>query len=155
MTHNALPDFQALAEQTGLPLPPLLAQLLASGQTDYGPDWPATWRERSLQGSPAFISWEDFEWQRAEDARTTISDWLNPEDQDGRRFLPFGESGAGDAFCAGFLYGCHESLPLTESIYLAHACARASLLAANAIDGAKTLAELQAFIHENGQAAFS
>jgi sugar/nucleoside kinase (ribokinase family) len=35
-----------------------------------------------------------------------------------------GSVGAGDAFCAGFLYGCHESLPLTESIYLAHACAR-------------------------------
>lgn len=32
---------------------------------------------------------------------------------------------------------------------LAHACARASLLAANAIDGAKTLAELQLFIKEN------
>jgi len=60
-----------------------------------------------------------------------------------------GSVGAGDAFCAGFLYGCHESLPLTESIYLAHACARASLLAANAIDGAKTLAELQLFIKEN------
>lgn len=60
-----------------------------------------------------------------------------------------GSVGAGDAFCAGFLYGCHESLPLTESIYLAHACARASLLAANAIDGAKTLAELQAFIRES------
>ena len=99
MTHNALPEFQALAEQTGLPLPPLLAQLLASGQTHYGPDWPTTWRERSLQGSPAFISWDDFEWQRAEDARTTISDWLNPADQAGRCFLPFGESGAGDAFC--------------------------------------------------------
>ena len=78
MTHNALPEFQALAEQTSLPLPPLLAQLLASGQTHYGPDWASTWRERSLQGSPAFVSWDDFEWQRAEDARTTISDWLNP-----------------------------------------------------------------------------
>lgn len=60
-----------------------------------------------------------------------------------------GSVGAGDAFCAGFLYGCHESLTLTESIHLAHACARASLLAANAIDGAKTLAELQLFIKEN------
>jgi sugar/nucleoside kinase (ribokinase family) len=60
-----------------------------------------------------------------------------------------GSVGAGDAFCAGFLYGCHESLPLAESIYLAHACARASLLAANAIDGAKTLAELQIFIKES------
>jgi sugar/nucleoside kinase (ribokinase family) len=25
-----------------------------------------------------------------------------------------GSVGAGDAFCAGFLYGCHESLPLRE-----------------------------------------
>ncbi|NUL38496.1 carbohydrate kinase family protein [Kosakonia sacchari] len=50
-----------------------------------------------------------------------------------------GSVGAGDAFCAGFLYGCHESWPLQKSIQLAHACARASLLCANAIDGAKTL----------------
>ncbi|HEE0107094.1 TPA: carbohydrate kinase family protein [Citrobacter gillenii] len=55
-----------------------------------------------------------------------------------------GSVGAGDAFCAGFLYGCHEHWPLEESIRLAHACARASLLCANAIDGAKTLAELKA-----------
>jgi sugar/nucleoside kinase (ribokinase family) len=54
-----------------------------------------------------------------------------------------GSVGAGDAFCAGFLYGCHEAWPLPESIALAHACARASLLAANAIDGAKTLDELK------------
>lgn len=55
-----------------------------------------------------------------------------------------GSVGAGDTFCAGFLYGCHERWSLTESILLAHACARASLQCANAIDGAKTLAELQA-----------
>ena len=60
-----------------------------------------------------------------------------------------GSVGAGDAFCAGFLYGCHESWSLPESIQLAHACARASLLAANAIDGAKTLEELKLFIHDS------
>lgn len=54
-----------------------------------------------------------------------------------------GSVGAGDAFCAGFLYGCHEAWSLPDSIALAHACARASLLAANAIDGAKTLVELE------------
>ncbi|WLI75292.1 carbohydrate kinase family protein [Kosakonia sp. H02] len=54
-----------------------------------------------------------------------------------------GSVGAGDAFCAGFLYGCHEAWPLQQSVQLAHACARASLLCANAIDGAKTLEELQ------------
>ena len=51
-------------------------------------------------------------------------------------------------FARGF-YTAATSLSLTESIYLAHACARASLLAANAIDGAKTLAELKLFIKEN------
>lgn len=60
-----------------------------------------------------------------------------------------GSVGAGDAFCAGFLYGCHEAWPLTDSIQLAHACARASLLAANAIDGAKTLEELKTLIDAN------
>ncbi len=50
-----------------------------------------------------------------------------------------GSVGAGDAFCAGFLYGCHEAWPLQKSIQLAHACARTSLLCANAIDGAKPL----------------
>ena len=57
-----------------------------------------------------------------------------------------GSVGAGDAFCAGLLYGSHERWPLTDSLQLAHACARASLQAANAIDGAKTLTELQTFI---------
>jgi len=60
-----------------------------------------------------------------------------------------GSVGAGDAFCAGFLYGCHEAWTLTDSIQLAHACARVSLLAANAIDGAKTLEELRTLIHDN------
>ncbi|MCI1896959.1 MAG: carbohydrate kinase family protein [Enterobacter sp.] len=60
-----------------------------------------------------------------------------------------GSVGAGDAFCAGFLYGCHESWSLPESIQLAHACARASLLAANAIDGAKTLEELKTLISDS------
>ncbi len=63
-----------------------------------------------------------------------------------RRLSPseiVGSVGAGDAFCAGFLYGSHEDWPLSQSIQLAHACARASLLCANAIDGAKTLEALQ------------
>ena len=42
-----------------------------------------------------------------------------------------------------WLYGCHEHWPLAQSIQLAHACARASLLCANAIDGAKSLEELK------------
>ncbi|MDU1951483.1 carbohydrate kinase family protein [Atlantibacter hermannii] len=60
-----------------------------------------------------------------------------------------GSVGAGDAFCAGLLYGSHENWTLIDSIKLAHACARASLLCANAIDGAKTLAELTLDIQQS------
>ncbi|WP_144243042.1 carbohydrate kinase family protein [Citrobacter sp. S-77] len=78
--------------------------------------------------------------------------WGETPDQDGvwipSQYLAqeeiVGSVGAGDAFCAGFLYGCHERWSLTDSVRLAHACARASLLCANAIDGAKTLEELKA-----------
>ncbi|MGT5230827.1 carbohydrate kinase family protein [Escherichia coli] len=67
--------------------------------------------------------------------------WIPSQKLEQREII--GSVGAGDAFCAGFLYGCHERWTLAESIKLAHACARASLLCANAIDGAKTLEELQ------------
>ncbi|EFE2412437.1 carbohydrate kinase family protein [Escherichia coli] len=67
--------------------------------------------------------------------------WIPSQKLEQREII--GSVGAGDAFCAGFLYGCNERWTLTESIKLAHACARASLLCANAIDGAKTLEELQ------------
>ena len=67
--------------------------------------------------------------------------WIPSQKLEQREII--GSVGAGDAFCAGFLYGCHERWTHTESIKLAHACARASLLCANAIDGAKTLEELQ------------
>lgn len=67
--------------------------------------------------------------------------WIPSQKLEQREII--GSVGAGDAFCAGFLYGCHERWTLTESTKLAHACARASLLCANAIDGAKTLEELQ------------
>ncbi|NBD00567.1 sugar kinase [Atlantibacter hermannii] len=59
-----------------------------------------------------------------------------------------GSVGAGDAFCAGLLYASHENWPLSDSILLAHACARASLLCANAIDGAKSLTALTQDIQE-------
>ena len=62
-----------------------------------------------------------------------------------------GSVGAGDAFCAGILYGCHEKWSLADSLKLAHACARSNLLCANAIDGAKTLTELQSFISEQSE----
>jgi hypothetical protein len=96
---DVLAGFEALASSTGIALPPLLRQLLATGKTMYGPDWAATWRERCLHTPPPLISCRDFEWMDADQARTTIEEWLHPDFQAGKRFLPFAESGAGDAWC--------------------------------------------------------
>ena len=45
--------------------------------------------------------------------------WIPSQKLEQREII--GSVGAGDAFCAGFLYGCHECWALTESIKLAHA----------------------------------
>ncbi|WP_050409114.1 SMI1/KNR4 family protein [Massilia sp. NR 4-1] len=96
---DTLSEFEVLASQTGISLPPLLKTLLASGKTAYGQDWSAIWREKMLAGGPAFISWYDFEWIDAADAQREVGEWLNPAAQSGKRFLPFAQSGAGDAYC--------------------------------------------------------
>lgn len=54
-----------------------------------------------------------------------------------------GSVGAGDAFCAGMLYASHEGWPLDDSLKFAHTCACFNLRAANALDGARPLAEMQ------------
>lgn len=96
---DVLAGFEALASRTGIALPPLLRQLLATGRTMYGPDWAENWRERCLHTPPPLISCRDFEWMDADQARTTIEEWLHPDFQAGKRFLPFAESGAGDVWC--------------------------------------------------------
>ncbi len=91
--------FSQLATETGIALPPLLRSLIASGKTTYGPDWSSTYQQRMLNDPPALISIDDFEWIDGEQARANIESWLNPSAQSGRVFLPFAQSGAGDAFC--------------------------------------------------------
>lgn len=54
--------------------------------------------------------------------------------------------GAGDAFCAGVLYGLHENYDLATCLKLGSALARFNLFAASATDGAVGLADLKAFI---------
>lgn len=54
--------------------------------------------------------------------------------------------GAGDAFCAGMLYGLHEGFPLEDCLRLAAASARANLFSATAAGGAESLADLKATI---------
>lgn len=51
--------------------------------------------------------------------------------------------GAGDAFCAGMLYACHEGFSLKESLILAGTSAWFNLLNATSTGGAPTLAEIE------------
>ncbi len=57
-----------------------------------------------------------------------------------------GSVGAGDAFCAGVLYGLHENLPLDEALRLGCAGAWFNLHSATASGGAPTLAQLTAHV---------
>jgi sugar/nucleoside kinase (ribokinase family) len=50
-----------------------------------------------------------------------------------------GTAGAGDAFCAGVLYGLHEGLSLAESLKTAVCVAAASLSDPTCTDGVKSL----------------
>lgn len=88
-----------LAAEVGIAVPALLRALVSRGATAYGPDWSEHWRTRCLTRPPAFISGEDFEWMSAQDRWETVHEWLYPGAQNGLRFLPFGQTGAGDAFC--------------------------------------------------------
>jgi sugar/nucleoside kinase (ribokinase family) len=53
-----------------------------------------------------------------------------------------GAVGAGDAFCAGMLYGLHEGWDVMAMAQLANCCAAASLSAPGASEGVKPLAEV-------------
>nr|WP_279324775.1 PfkB family carbohydrate kinase [Conservatibacter flavescens] len=54
--------------------------------------------------------------------------------------------GAGDAFCAGVLYGLHNNMPLEETLKLGHGLAYFNLFSLSATDGAVSYSELQHFI---------
>jgi Sugar kinases, ribokinase family len=57
-----------------------------------------------------------------------------------------GTTGAGDAFCAGMLYGIHESYTLRDALRLANTCARFNLTSLTCTDGAVSLCEMKAFM---------
>ena len=52
-----------------------------------------------------------------------------------------GSCGAGDAFCAGILYGLHENWPMQKTLLLANCTAAASLTRETNSDGIKSLEE--------------
>lgn len=59
--------------------------------------------------------------------------------------------GAGDAFCAGALYGLHQKMSLMQCLKLGCAAARFNLFSLSATDGAVTYQALQAFIDQEGE----
>lgn len=94
--------FAELAEDCGVALPGMLARLIDAGRTGYGEDsaaWRADWKGNTLAARPVLSCMDDLEWIDAHQARETAEEWLNPGYQHGRRFLPFAETGAGDAYC--------------------------------------------------------
>ena len=60
--------------------------------------------------------------------------------------------GAGDAFCAGMLYGIHENSPLADALRLGCASARFNLFSVSATGGAPPLDTLKNFIRSQERA---
>ncbi len=56
-----------------------------------------------------------------------------------------GTVGAGDAFCAGALYGLHEELPLKKVVQIANTSARFNLFSASGTGGAVAIEEIYKF----------
>jgi len=56
-------------------------------------------------------------------------------------------TGAGDAFCAGVLYGLHEDINIKESLQIGNICARFNLFSNNSVDGAKSLTEVFKYLN--------
>ena len=68
--------------------------------------------------------------------------WSVPDPVDAAAILS--PVGAGDAFCAGVIYGIHQGWPAEQAMRLGHRAAAASLQGATATDGIPPLAELMA-----------
>ncbi|WP_176461329.1 SMI1/KNR4 family protein [Bordetella genomosp. 1] len=83
---DLLSTFTDIARQAGFELPPELA----------------AWYRSGVAGTPdgaAMAAVYDFEWLDPEDSQRDIDEWLNPAAQNGNRYFPFAQSGAGDAYC--------------------------------------------------------
>ena len=64
-----------------------------------------------------------------------------------------GTVGAGDAFCAGVLYGLHEEFPLEKTLTIANASARFNLTHATTTGGATSIQEVEEYIKNATQRA--
>lgn len=84
---DLLESFTDIARKAGFELPSELTAWYREGVAHADAD------------TPAMADVYDFEWMSPQQCQQTIEEWLNPEAQDGNRFFPFAESGAGDAYC--------------------------------------------------------
>ena len=64
-----------------------------------------------------------------------------------------GTVGAGDAFCAGCLYGIYNNYTDTQILEFASAAAACNLLEANAVDGMKPRNEILILANKKGRLA--
>lgn len=96
---STLTEFQALAQHVGIALPTTLIAIMQADKNSYPPYGVADYDALYAANPPAFESWLDFEWITPQVAQREIDQWLDAKHQHGNRFLPFAQSGAGDAYC--------------------------------------------------------
>jgi hypothetical protein len=94
-----LSELSRLSASTGIALPHALIALVESGLAGYPEDYNRNFIAVSTTRPVALSSVCDFEWLGDGQATETVADWLNAEYQQGARFLPFAQSGAGDQYC--------------------------------------------------------
>lgn len=103
--------FQDLAHRIDIEFPERLAALMRIAHTP--------------PSKTALSSLVDFHWLDAEEAEREINEWLNPDDQQGRTFLPFAATGGGEPYCLVRLEngtsGIAQVLHFAQPSPLAHA----------------------------------
>lgn len=100
--------FQTLALKIGIELPERFSALITMAQAD-----------REILRSAYDLFWLD-----AEEAEREIDEWLHPDEQQGRTFLPFATNGSGEPHCLVRLEngatGIAQALHYGQTTRLAH-----------------------------------
>lgn len=151
-----LPAYEALATNLGFDVPPLLQGWIASGLTSYPQNLGTTMSQFLAENPRALTSVWDLEWSTLDHVRETVDDWLTAEHQDGVRFLPFAQSGAGDAYALVAMpdgrTGCGMIWHDDETSEIAHADF-ASWAAAQLADAMVDLRQLQDVVADGAVAS--
>ncbi len=92
-------ELSTISKRFEIGIPQTLINLLDEGLTHYPDGYNKNFISVSTTKPIALSSVYDFEWLGEDEATASVSDWLNPRYQNGARFLPFAQSGAGDQYC--------------------------------------------------------